>query len=89
MQHTLAYVVGNDPAQTLALAGYKEAGKDGQAPIWSALRRRARRYLSSPPCIVLRDGITISEDDDGEDVVQAVYSALDENERITVVALHK
>lgn len=89
MQHKLAYVVGNDPTTTLAQAGFPgEPTKNGQRPGWSSLARRSKRYLSAPSCLVLRDGILVSDDEVGEDVVREIYGALDESERITVVALH-
>ena len=89
MNYTLGYVVGNDPAKALEYAGFGGADKSGQ-PSWSALARKSKRHYSGysvPKMLVLRDGTLISEDEVGEDTIREIFGTLDEQERITVVAL--
>ena len=86
MQYTLGYVVGNDPAAALEHTEFRGSEK-GDQPSWSVLARRSNRYMDTPHVLVLRDGTLVSESDVGEDVMKEVFGALDDRERITVVAL--
>ena len=86
--HYLAYVVGENPAKTLAKYygdlwdWYAVGGR------WGHLSRLPRTKLPVPSYIIYQGSDGVSFDEVGEDRMKKALGAISPKDRITVVDLH-